>query len=56
MLTVSTALTFDRWSHCVEGAGILVDELIVPDRGLGTGTQRLDAMDLLVNEVFPAFR
>ncbi len=31
-LTVSTALTFDREGHCIEGAGIPVDEPVVPDR------------------------
>ena len=32
MLTVSTALTFDRRGRCVEGAGIPVDEFVVPGR------------------------
>lgn len=32
VLTVSTALTYDRAGRCVEGAGIPVDERIVPDR------------------------
>jgi hypothetical protein len=33
-----------------------VDELIVPDRTLGTGSQRLDAMDLLIEQIAPPFR
>ena len=32
MLTVSTALTFDRRGRCLEGAGIPVDEPVVPHR------------------------
>jgi hypothetical protein len=32
MLTVSTALTFDRRGRCVEAAGIPVDEPVVSDR------------------------
>jgi F420-dependent oxidoreductase-like protein len=30
-------------------------ELIVPDRTLGTGNQRLDAMDLLIEQIAPPF-
>jgi alkanesulfonate monooxygenase SsuD/methylene tetrahydromethanopterin reductase-like flavin-dependent oxidoreductase (luciferase family) len=33
-----------------------VDELIVPDFTLGTGTRRTDAMDALIEHVAPAFR
>jgi alkanesulfonate monooxygenase SsuD/methylene tetrahydromethanopterin reductase-like flavin-dependent oxidoreductase (luciferase family) len=33
-----------------------VDEFIVPDRSLGEGTPKLERMDQLVEEVFPAFR
>ena len=29
---MGTALTFDRRGHCVEGAGIPVDDHVVPDR------------------------
>jgi len=32
MLSVSTALTYDRRGRCVEGAGIPVDRPVVPDR------------------------
>jgi carboxyl-terminal processing protease len=32
ILMVSTALTYDRRGHCVEGAGIPVDVPVVPDR------------------------
>ncbi|HLI52225.1 MAG TPA: S41 family peptidase [Thermomicrobiaceae bacterium] len=31
-LTVSMALTYDRQGRCIEGSGIPVDELVVPDR------------------------
>jgi hypothetical protein len=33
-----------------------LDELIVPDFLLGTGAQKLDAMDALITEVAAAFR
>jgi F420-dependent oxidoreductase-like protein len=33
-----------------------LDELIVPDRSLGEGTAKLERMDRLVEDVFPAFR
>jgi F420-dependent oxidoreductase-like protein len=33
-----------------------VDELIVPDRSLGTGDEKLARMDVLVEQVFPQFR
>jgi F420-dependent oxidoreductase-like protein len=33
-----------------------LDEFVVPDRPLGTGSQRRDAMDLLIEQVAPAFR
>jgi F420-dependent oxidoreductase-like protein len=33
-----------------------VDELIVPDRALGRGAEKFERMDLLVEQVFPAFR
>src|SRR5918994_1184502 len=32
------------------------DELIVPDRSLGEGTAKLERMDRLIEDVFPAFR
>ncbi len=32
-----------------------VDEVIVPDFTLGTGAQKLDAYDLLIEQVAPAF-
>ena len=32
-LTVSTALTYDRNGHCVEGAGIPVDVPVLPHKG-----------------------
>jgi alkanesulfonate monooxygenase SsuD/methylene tetrahydromethanopterin reductase-like flavin-dependent oxidoreductase (luciferase family) len=37
-------------------AEVGLDELIVPDRSLGEGTAKLERMDRLVEEVFPAFR
>ena len=33
-----------------------IDEVIVPDFALGSGRQRLDAMDALIEQVAPAFR
>ena len=33
-----------------------VDEVIVPDVTLGTGAERLERMDLIIEEVAPAFR
>jgi hypothetical protein len=33
-----------------------LDELIVPDRTLGTGGRKLEAMDRLIGDVAPAFR
>jgi alkanesulfonate monooxygenase SsuD/methylene tetrahydromethanopterin reductase-like flavin-dependent oxidoreductase (luciferase family) len=33
-----------------------VDELIVPDFGLGTGSRRADAMDAIIERVAPGFR
>jgi alkanesulfonate monooxygenase SsuD/methylene tetrahydromethanopterin reductase-like flavin-dependent oxidoreductase (luciferase family) len=33
-----------------------VDELVVPDFTLGNGSRRTDAMDLLIEQVAPAFR
>jgi hypothetical protein len=33
-----------------------LDELIVPDRSLGTGTAKLERMDRFIEEVAPAFR
>jgi alkanesulfonate monooxygenase SsuD/methylene tetrahydromethanopterin reductase-like flavin-dependent oxidoreductase (luciferase family) len=33
-----------------------VDEVIVPDFTLGTGTQRLDRMDTIISEIAPPFR
>lgn len=36
-LTISTALTYDLRGHCIEGAGIPVDHLVVPDRSAPTG-------------------
>ena len=33
-----------------------VDEVIVPDFTLGTGTERLDRMDTIINDVAAAFR
>ena len=33
-----------------------MDELIVPDRSLGTGDEKLARMDVLIERVFPQFR
>jgi alkanesulfonate monooxygenase SsuD/methylene tetrahydromethanopterin reductase-like flavin-dependent oxidoreductase (luciferase family) len=33
-----------------------VDELIVPDFTLGTGSRRADALDTIIEHVAPAFR
>ena len=33
-----------------------VDEVIVPDFTLGTGTERLDRMDTIINDVAASFR
>lgn len=33
-----------------------VDEVIVPDFALGTGTRRIEAMDAIIEQVAPAFR
>ncbi len=33
-----------------------VDEVIVPDFSLGTGTQRVELLDLIAEEIAPAFR
>ena len=37
-------------------AAVGVDELIVPDFTLGTGEQRADALDAIIEQVAPAFR
>ncbi len=47
----------DRLVEAVQGwADVGVDEVIVPDFTLGTGAQRLEALDLLVEQVAPQFR
>jgi hypothetical protein len=33
-----------------------LDELIVPDFALGTGNQKLEALDRFIEDVAPAFR
>jgi len=43
--------------EAVQGwADVGVDEVIVPDFTLGTGAQRLEALDLIVEQVVPQFR
>jgi len=43
--------------EAVQGwAEVGVDEVIVPDFTLGTGTQRLEALDLIVEQVAPQLR
>ena len=37
-------------------ADVGVDEVIVPDFTLGTGAQRLEALDLIIEQVAPQFR
>ena len=37
-------------------ADVGVDEVIVPDFTLGTGAEKLEAYDLIIEEVAPAFR
>jgi alkanesulfonate monooxygenase SsuD/methylene tetrahydromethanopterin reductase-like flavin-dependent oxidoreductase (luciferase family) len=47
----------DRLVEAVQGwADVGVDEIIVPDFTLGAGTQRLDALDLVIEQVAPQFR
>jgi alkanesulfonate monooxygenase SsuD/methylene tetrahydromethanopterin reductase-like flavin-dependent oxidoreductase (luciferase family) len=47
----------DRLIEAVQGwADVGVDEVIVPDFTLGTGAQRLEAYDLIIEQVAPAFR
>jgi alkanesulfonate monooxygenase SsuD/methylene tetrahydromethanopterin reductase-like flavin-dependent oxidoreductase (luciferase family) len=47
----------DRLIEAVQGwADVGVDEVIVPDFTLGSGAQRLEALDLVVEQVAPQFR
>jgi alkanesulfonate monooxygenase SsuD/methylene tetrahydromethanopterin reductase-like flavin-dependent oxidoreductase (luciferase family) len=47
----------ERLVEAVAGwAEVGVDEVIVPDFTLGTGSRRLEALDLVIEEVAPAFR
>ena len=47
----------ERLIEAVQGwAGVGVDEVIIPDFTLGTGTQRLEALDLIIEQVAPTFR
>ena len=49
--------TAERLTEAVQGwADVGVDEVIVPDFTLGTGAQRLEALDLIIEQVAPAFR
>ena len=41
---------------CGAWAEVGVDEVIVPDFTLGTGAQRLERLDLIIEEIAPAFR
>jgi hypothetical protein len=46
-----------RFADAVEAwHKIGVDEVIVPDFTLGTGTERLDRMDTIITEIAPPFR
>ena len=47
----------ERLVEAVQGwADVGVDEVIVPDFTLGTGAQRLEALDLIIEQVAPNFR
>jgi alkanesulfonate monooxygenase SsuD/methylene tetrahydromethanopterin reductase-like flavin-dependent oxidoreductase (luciferase family) len=47
----------EQLTEAVQGwADVGVDEVIVPDFTLGSGAQKLEAYDLLIEEVAPAFR
>ena len=47
----------ERLTEAVQGwADVGVDEVIVPDFTLGSGAQKLEALDLISEEVAPAFR
>ena len=47
----------EQLAEAVQGwADVGVDELIVPDFTLGSGAQKLEAYDLIIEEVAPAFR
>lgn len=47
----------ERLAEAVQGwADVGVDEVIVPDFTLGTGAARRDALDLIIEQVAPAFR
>ena len=47
----------ERLTEAVQGwADLGVDEVIVPDFTLGTGTRRLEALDTIIEDVAPAFR
>ncbi|HEU4842575.1 MAG TPA: LLM class flavin-dependent oxidoreductase, partial [Ilumatobacteraceae bacterium] len=49
--------TAARLIEAVQGwADVGVDEVIVPDFTLGTGAQRLEHLDLLIEQVAPDFR
>jgi alkanesulfonate monooxygenase SsuD/methylene tetrahydromethanopterin reductase-like flavin-dependent oxidoreductase (luciferase family) len=49
--------TAERLVEAVQGwADVGVDEVIVPDFTLGTGAQRLEHLDLLIERVAPNFR
>jgi len=47
----------DHVAEAVEAwRAVGLDEVIVPDFTLGTGTRRLDRMDTIIEQVAPAFR
>jgi alkanesulfonate monooxygenase SsuD/methylene tetrahydromethanopterin reductase-like flavin-dependent oxidoreductase (luciferase family) len=47
----------DRLAEAMQGwADAGVDEVIVPDFTLGSGAQRLDTLDLLIEQVAPSMR
>ena len=47
----------DKLAEVVAGwAEVGVDEVIVPDFTLGTGSQKLDRLDRIITEIAPSFR
>ena len=49
--------TVERLIDAVQGwADVGVDEVIVPDFTLGTGAEKLERLDLIIEEIAPAFR